>query len=401
MNITFSESSPRVTGVRPQDNFAYSIVETPLIVSGSTAAGADLYDATTLVTSGAGIKNNCIIDVSDSATIPGHTLTSLTPDVCSVDVDGAIAWVADGECRIAIDTPVGQKIYTRTMSDTASAITVVDAYKSGSLAKKISDDTDALIAGKTASATTQQLWSSVDYSAGTGTRNTSNIAAALDLSPISLSNSSKFYFPGLLISPRHIVGAGHAQAGSPITFKRADGTYQTVTVVSANKTGNHDLSVAYLSAAITGITPFKLMPSNWKDYLKSLDGQSARGKVPVIIRVAHNNSGAFSDQISIGELYALSAGFDSTRFVSINMPTDSPRYSWHTPASGGDSGAPIMLLVNGALILIAARYSVGGGYALADQAAEIKARMLALAVAQGDNTAYDLTYCDLSGFTAY
>jgi hypothetical protein len=69
-----------------------------------------------------------------------------------------------------------------------------------------------------------------------------------------------------LISPRHILYPTHSSpsVGQTITFTRADGTTttKTITVVTRNLNGfnNTDIGIGYLDSAVTGITPYSVLP---------------------------------------------------------------------------------------------------------------------------------------------
>src|SRR6516164_7641828 len=112
-------------------------------------------------------------------------------------------------------------------------------YAVGTLGYACSQEIDNRITGKVASSTTMNFWSG-------STRNSSCWVADLELSGIALSGTAS-----ALISPKHVLGAGHAPptvgdtfqwvGGSGVTYTR---TATSVDILSSDFLSGSDLSIA-------------------------------------------------------------------------------------------------------------------------------------------------------------
>lgn len=409
-----------VRGFGPDDDFSYTVEETPEVSGGDPPVDSGFYDVTHQTVSASGIINNCRITVADSLTISGHSFSSATPATASVDSAGNVSWVSNGAAAIDIITPVGTKRLTRTMSNSETSTLSYKEHKFGSVGAHIRAAIDALISGQTPGSVAQKLTTTNNYNTVSPavTRNASLFAGALDLSAISLirSDRSDEAFPAMLISPRHIIAATHilGAVGTTYVWKASDNSYKSASIVSKVATES-DLSIAYLSASIAGINPLKLLPTNYKNYFASLnptttDARWLVQRLPCLIKAYHpDTTSSYKSAITLAELYWLyeydnpytygqEANIHST---SASVAAAYSTWTSGTGIRGGDSGSPIMLPINGDAVLVSAFHTGGGGGNWAAYADWIETNMIALAVAQGDNTAYSLLRADLSGFTAY
>lgn len=271
--------------------------------------------------------------------------------------------------------------------------------------------------------------------------------AAMDWSGISLAYKNElqeevgYIYPFTLISPRHVLFAAHTKGntvGTTITFRRPNGTTQTVTVLSearapAEASGSSpDIGLAYLSEPIVGCGVFKIPPADFTKYFPVQ--QTTLGSVPyrhigvpTIVRVA--NTGIYGDTL-YGHIFLdrHSPKFISTnsiRFVPIPgdtslvytyelVPKDSLLASHYRGIYGGDSGSPSFWMIRETAeatptpVLVSAYYigeggeksfSAGPHYAV--YSSWIQAQMDALAVANGDTPIYTLTYANFSRFNSY
>lgn len=427
MNIVFGGSSA-MRGVTSEQDFSLTVNENPAIAAPVYSPFVDR-DANFSTITGSLTANNFIISVTPSLVFPGTPVfESVTPDTATVDAAGAVTRVADGDAKILVrfPSPLGVRGVARRMSATGSTTAkYFQSFVSGTLGAHVNATMTAMVSGKTPSDTTKNLFTSNNYSlsAPAAVRNPNVFTGSIDLSAISIINGSGsggYIHPAMLISPRHIIGATHYQPGSTVVFMGADGVMQVANVISRQNhvgsaltlSGYTDIQVAYLDRAITGITPFKTLPGNWRTYLPTGHREVAYGsseyktiKLAALTKTAHNSNGGNADQISITEVIELNDTDYGLSAVIYNLPfaTVLPTQAWHSPTIGGDSGGPVFILVDGSLVLLMCWWVGGGGTNLADMNVYINAAMNSLATAAGDPAAgtYALSHPDLSGFTSY
>jgi hypothetical protein len=238
--------------------------------------------------------------------------------------------------------------------------------------------------------------------------NANNFASALNWNACSMltEGRSADQFPLVLISDRHALTANHTNLGvsKKVVYKRDDGSYQTVTTIASSQVGIWDLRVLCFNEAITGVTPYKLPPSDWVErYAPSAINAPAPYipicATPVLIKGMHDLSGA-------GCSFVGAFNLSGARVVGNVNPVASPLPAQHaaltdwTPPAfiGGDSGSPIFLPVNGELVLVGVIAQAGGAYS--PTYAGVGATLQTLMTAQA-GTAYAPVYADFSGFNVY
>lgn len=426
MQIKFSADGTGISGVKRAQDFSFSVVENPTILSPVISPFTDR-DANFAEITGSLAANDFVIKVLPSLAIDGSpTFESLTPETARVDGNGHVTRVANGYAKILIrmPSPLGTRAVERTMSASGTYQTAkyFQSYNAGSLGHHITQALLAMVNGKTANDGTMNLFTSNNYStaAPVVVRNPNVFTGGLSLSAISVINGTGYVHPGLLISPRHVIGATHYQPDSVITFMRSDGSFVTANVVSRQNqvgaslttTGVTDIQVAYLDREVTGIQPFKLLPSDWATYLPTAKREVPYGsatyktvKLPCLTKTAHKINGTMGDQISINEVLELNdtdLGLSVQTVVhGLHTILDTSRF--HSLIKSGDSGGPVFVPINGDLVLLTAYWFAGSGTNYADARSAIDTAMNALASAAGDPAAgtYSVQTVDLSGFTRY
>jgi hypothetical protein len=410
VNINYAPGANLLRGMRAQDDFSYSIIETPISEGGDTTP-AVVQDSNVNHFEGTQVQNNFRISVQDSALVPGHSFVNNTPAIVTCDSLGNVVRLQDGNADIGISTPVGKRKYTRTMGISASAdINYWHSFVAGSLGKHIIDSMLALVTGKTRSNTTTDVFLSNNYNlvSPAAVRNPNLFAASVDLSAISIANANytggvTYSHPGLLISPRHIIGAAHYIAIGPIVWMDQQGGYHTASPISYQSINGTDIVVQYLDTPVTGITPFSTLPSNWISYLPTTDADLIHN-LPCLTKIIHAASGT-RDTLAVNHFWRLRQYYGGAAW------TASPREyeniaaleteAWQGAISGGDSGGPLFFVINGELCIIGTYYTAFYSATIPDYIAGIEAAMNSLAQAQGDFTAYALDKVDLSAFTSY
>jgi hypothetical protein len=231
---------------------------------------------------------------------------------------------------------------------------------------------NAMVAGKSPSPATVALYTSrsgnnaVPLASAVAVRSTTHIAAAYDLSFISAWRgvNSERQLPGILITPEHI-WASHVlfSIGEQIGFVDNSNVLHIRTIVArvgGINSGNDGWSVSRLSSPITAISPVKIAPFNILSYLPSL--RYYRRFVPCLVAGNNMPHGSIGG-LGIRELTNLSGAGVATRFHHAYPVTD-PMYAWTWNARIGDSNNPIMLPVNGELVLIGTEFTGTSGVGL-------------------------------------
>lgn len=281
------------------------------------------------------------------------------------------------------------------------------------LSSHVIDGTTSLVNNKIPSDTTKNGYLANNYSTSVpaATRNNNLFCNTLDLTAISVINDGSlidsseviigavdplvagFGHPGMLISPRHIIGANHWHGKGPWVFKDKLGVYKSVSLVHGQAVTGTDIWIGYLDTAVTTISPLKILPASWRNYFP------VAFTVPVLSKTVHSISTS-ADQWNINQCHSLDTlgGYWSAYTLAGSDPATSP---WFTPISGGDSGGPVLMLINNSLALIGAYYSPTGGPHYGNYISSINAAMNNLAFNNGDDTYYSVGTVDLSKFTYY
>lgn len=403
-------------GPLPSEDFSYSVAETPLSILAKNV-DVSFHDATNTNVSSAGVVNNASINVTDSPAFPGHSISSNSPTVATVDAFGNVSFVSADMAQIDISTPVGHRRLNRAMTTTVTNSTIWKSYKAGSVGEHVLAAIATMISGKTPGIGTQQFTpiNNFDVAAPSVTRNASIFTGTLDLTSISVMRKDTSLtvlqaFPVTLISPRHVIAAAHILGGmGTVVWKASNGTYKTANIISIASDVTNDVGVGYLSAPIVGIAPMKFLPANWANYLGSLldFDTSTVQHLPCLSKTFHmDDTDTYTSGVSVLEVQLLPVILPSSVSILSGPAIKGASYkSWTDGVTlgvrGGDSGGPIMLPINGSPVLLSNFYTAGGGPNLVGFSSWIESQMNSLAAVQADATVYSMLRADLSGFTAY
>lgn len=438
-SLIFSPSGIPIRGLNQGDDFTFSVQDVPVGTPGGSS-NADINDAVITTTTTTGSINNALIKVNQSLQNSNKNLvfTALTPNIATIDSSGNISWVSDGIALFTVNSGGIERQFSRTMTHTESISTSLLAnYRNDapgnsgapSLGRHVSDTVAALISGKTAQGNTvgpggvQNLWATnnLDLNAPSVTRNSGFFAPGYDWGPVSAitahNGSGSIIHPALLVTNQHIFSAAHYHpgqfdSGAPaigqrIVFVSSAGSIETATIAAIWYDTATDHFLAYLSNKISNaITPLKIMPSGWKDYIRSLDTGVGNtiGGIPVFCKVIYSPSALQDDRVVIQDLQRVESSASPIARIVVYNPNSSPFHAWSAPIIGGDSGGAILMPVNGALVLLATFWNSAGGCSIEANAGNLETQMrnLALSASGGvDTFAYSFTRANLSGFTAY
>lgn len=209
------------------------------------------------------------------------------------------------------------------------------------------------------------LFSTIDHATPNYVRDANCWAAALASQftcvPVAVFHSGAWsHLRAALITTRHIYVCEHAPgvtAGDTVRFVTAAGALVTRTVLGVALDASNDAGVAVLDSALPGtITPCKLIPDDWFDYL---DGDAAAWfsyvltpKVP-LLWVDQENKALIQEIDNIVE--SVDPAYDPyvpERVQYHTVPVSGPWAPYAETALSGDSGSPFFLLVDGELCLI-------------------------------------------------
>ncbi len=158
----------------------------------------------------------------------------------------------------------------------------------------------------------------------------------------------------------------------------------------------NDIYIGYLSAPITNITPFKLLPSNYATYMPTLQDTALYSyrQLPCFMKSSHSLSNNPRDVVKVLGLSDMRTGG-----CSIGMPPNAEMAAWCSsvgvPVTGGDSGSAIFVKINSDAVLLTSPTQVAFGNNLAAK------RGLMDALGTSFGTPLIIGTADLSGFTAY
>lgn len=309
----------------------------------------------------------------------------------------------------------------------------VTAFPAGSLGRHVQEAVAAVTLGETPGASSQLLYSANNYSsaAPAAVRNTANMVGAYDYSGISVVNdvASKTH-QGLLIGPRHIIGANHHFTVSPVVWMTADGVeFRSANIVSSERIAETDIRVGYLDTEIVGVTPLKFLPANYRDYLPTLrrddfdyvDVQhpggdtgflpsdlAVRNSLPLITVATNLPWGGTGCAFLIGNFTSVLfqpmtdtwKADTETQWLE-HYCYDALGYgAWVLEATPGDSGGGLFMPINGELVLVSAYFYPQRSPNYAHYLSNISQAMNNLAVAAGDPLAgsYAALTSNLSAF---
>jgi hypothetical protein len=320
---------------------------------------------------------------------------------------------ANGELQIQLNCNV----------DTTVATAYLSAYTNGSLVKSINTLVLAAVGANTAPAASFMNL----YSSGNTLNTNLYTKNILDLSPFAQLVGSV-----ALVSPRHITSCLHSHpvVGNQVTFRDKDGVAQTKTITAISNAGNTtDIWIGYLDSAVTGITPYSVLPSNTTATTKiPLAAQNTSAYTPMpmgmygFVAKQRNpfGGGDYIRQMQLGVIGNIAGSMDSNScyagagvltqqgttytYPQITNPSDLryPYKNWFTFVIGGDSGSPIFLptgltTATGTplTLLLGHQSTAGTSSALSYYITEINTAMNAMK-AVGDTTVYALDQINVS-----
>ncbi len=395
----------------PIADFSLNVISSSTILSAPHLSGTQTdrdfsynqYDSGRVLTS-------CVLEVGNLFGINTPTaFSSLNPSVATIDQKGVATYVSDGSANFRVKVGNITKNASCPFSITNNTVlTVFNSFAPSSLAQVITDEMNSRIQGLSPSATTENIYSSLDDVNHSYIRNTSVFTGSVDLTSIPVySSSSHTSFNGVLVAPDILIQANHAHSSGTMYFVANDNTTISRTVVGGTRIGDTDIWVSRLNSPLpSSITPAKVLKNGSLGIFALGTYQSLVSEGDKITSNAISKGtlpAVFSNQFrslkigSVNALYNLFTivyvpGGDQTH----QLPTSSLRYlPWYSEPISGDSGSPGFMIVNGQLVALGTWYT---SIALSDILANITAINAGISSL---GSGYSLTQIDLSAYPTY
>lgn len=336
----------------------------------------DIYSGDVINTSGH-VAFNQTINLTNI--FSGVTYTSLDPTIGTVDSNGIVTRVGDGNCRVFVQWGNLSRIVIIPCSLTTPATSnIFNSWVTGSLVKHVYNQIDTLVA---AASPNSYVIFDPSYMGvqGNHTRLSTCWAFPVDLTWMTTHRSNYGTYESgtegkatlALITTKHVIGINHnmppINGSVNVDFISADGTRVTRTLVSSvfyPIIGNtaDGLTVATLDSDVPNtildgvttsaksINPCKVMPSGWMNYFGSVywPGKKTTDYFPVPMFGTNQFKEARIGRLSyIPNTYPSQLGF-SFGYLAATAAENvvSPSYG----GMGGDSGSPVGFIINGAFV---------------------------------------------------
>lgn len=381
-----------VRGPSGMDDLQINVVETPLFI-GSSSSTITIRDVVRQYNSGGTIDNNCLIQISDSAALPGYSL-SLDPssvNVCQLSDGGELTRLADGDCVVNISALSGNRKFVRNMRRNIVGSLVSGApvsYVPGSLRAYLRAQLESALSGVTPGGDEQRA-----RTLGQTAVNPINFLRAqnkLGFDPLPLDLLDELLAPPgwswrAWVSPRHfITWVGHGAAST------------------SDRVAGYDFAVYWSHTPWAG-NLVRFLPAGWESKLPPIDsaqhGHFVHTGIPCWVSARNT--------YTAGETrWVMPAGL-----IDGALPASDPLKPYQRSTTqngseiimtGGDSGSPVFCGVNSQVVMLSHVFygSRIGYYHYAWLVDYINSAMNQLASSKGDPAAgtYQCLFADISMF---
>jgi hypothetical protein len=333
---------------QPQWDFSTAFEPTEVIISPVGNPSFTDMDSTYSTSGVEIVDHDAVLQLTEISATPMITAANLTPDIVQFNNDsGRLTRIADGRARFRISAPGTERIVSFPVVRQGAQSIAFSNFVTGSLARACSDAVAALIDGKTPGTSTQNIFSSADFSTPAFTRNTNLFTGSLNLTCIPAAHITndviRPYIVGCLVAPDILISANHAPYDNTHYFVTNDNVVISRDVSAAQQVGDTDIRVQKLSSSLPNtISYVKVLPANYADYLPHYENG-----IPLVWRNQLN-------QMMLAQ----------TAFVPGHATIPTGDFSsWYTPADGSavspsqvavvnDSGSPVFAIINNEPVLL-------------------------------------------------
>ena len=361
-----------------------NIVET--VLNGSSTGTETIKDIVYDYFSTGSVETGCSIFIQDSGNTPVYS--AVDPSVATINSNGSTTYVSAGtayfNARIGRRTRAIPCTFSRTNNSVSYAFKNV---VSNSAIKNMKDGVDTRFSGQTPSPTTYNIYSATNDTTHAYTRNTSNLASALDLTCIpALNAASGAQVMGVLVAPDIMIQANHSHPSGTMYFVKNDNTTVSRSITSGVNISGTDIWVAKLDSDVpAGINPCKVFSST--AFTNKISTTSVSYLQPPVM---------FTNQSRVLRVGKISYGTNSPFSQTINIVRDAANYNdWYSQPCCGDSGSPAFAIVNDQPVVLGVWSTAFSVPNLSGYVSQINA------AAAGLGSSNTLTAVDLSGFPSF
>ena len=368
-----------VSGGAAIEDFSFYASATSTVLSGNSTTTSTTNDVVYKTYSPASILYSCILHTPNGVT----SYTAVTPSIATVNASGTVSYVSNGTAYFNATYGNITKSVSCSISKTNNqASTVPYSFTAGSLAADLQSEVSSRISGLTPSATTYDIFSSMNNTTHVYTRNTSLFANNVDLTAIPANAGGS----GVLIAPDILLQANHYHTGTVYFVDNSNNVYERTVVGGENISGT-DIYIARLNSPLpAAITPAAIFDATalTSQITAAAYGDQSGFDIPVV----------FTNQfrtLRIGNVYTV----PTSSYVSIVSPVSSEFSSWYSSPISGDSGSPAMAIVNGKIVVLGVWYTASTVPNVSQYIPQINAAITAL------GSSYSVTTATTSGFPTY
>jgi hypothetical protein len=363
-----------------------TILDTSVSSVGSQSTTGDIiYDVHT----SAGVVTTCKVNAPS-----GSVYSSVHPTIGTIDQSGNTTYVSNGTVQFtAVNNSVTKAINCAFANSQSSSQTFSGYYALNSLASSTMWKTENLISGLSPTSDKIDIFSALNDTTFTYTRNATVFTGAIDLTAIPAANSINGC-RGILVAADILISAGHCGTPDGTTYYFVTNGNVTVTRTQLSHAnvgpflfGHQEILVTRLSSDLPGtITPAKVFVQNVSP-TKISQAAMEYGFVPGIYANRNRN-------LHIGSLRFAGTGDSIIQFTVPQVSsTTHPFYNWYDPIVGGDSGNAVFTIVNGEVVAIGTWSLLGGkGYPISYYYDSINTAITGL------GGSHALTPVDVTGF---
>lgn len=330
-----------------QADFQYSISPLSYTLIPPSVTMGPVYDVYATTTQTGSDVTTCVPHAT--STLGAVTYRSDNEEVATTTSDGSVQYVSDGTFGLIASSGARTRSLQCQISATTNYVSLAytGSLVEGSFAKIMYDSVHALVDGKTPTGTsspattTMAEYSTYDDGTHTYIRNPNFFAKDVDLTMVPVNINDQGVGRGFLIAPDTALGGAHAgvcvRSGVYHFVDRNSVTY-TATIGTTTDVTPDGLCVVHFTAPVSSnIAYAKILPGDFFPCRVSIWAQAFR-PVPVI----------FTGRMIAWHVGAINGG-GATSVNTWNLTGGQTNIdpAWWTNQVNGDSGNPVMAVING------------------------------------------------------